>query len=482
MGARELYVEHRYKGRFVRAIRLNRKRNRFVLGSGESSDLRLTGNEISGIHAAFLREHDGWKIIDLGSESGFTVDGKKALETNLERDSTIKLGEHELRVMPRREVVPLFKEDRKKSGALTGQEVVLIFENQIEECYLLSATEPFKYHYDGKDIILEAPKTDAWTITDYGPFQVRQRLCPLPEQIGKDSMTLDKDLFRALAMTLALVLIMMPVLSLIQYFKTEKPQETKVAQMIYDAKIIQKKRKKSVEVKSQMTSQAGGPSMQPDKPASQVRVGKATVSTKVISNIKASGLSQLIGKIAVRAGNTKVAITSDGNISNNDNARGVVSGSTIKDKFESNVSSGYKVSGIATGGKAGGAKGYQAGTGMAVGNVGSGEVGLIDEESVIDGGLDREVIAAVIKESLGQIRYCYERHLSADPNLNGKVQVKFTIGAAGTVTTQEIGATTLKNAMVEGCILRRVARWKFPQPKGGTSVMVTYPFLFKALN
>jgi TonB family protein len=83
---------------------------------------------------------------------------------------------------------------------------------------------------------------------------------------------------------------------------------------------------------------------------------------------------------------------------------------------------------------------------------------------------------------LGQIRYCYERQLSASPDLYGKVAVKFVIGAAGEVTSQQIGSSTLKNAMVEGCILRRVARWKFPNPKGGTSVIVTYPFLFKSLN
>jgi pSer/pThr/pTyr-binding forkhead associated (FHA) protein len=485
MGARELYVEHRYKGRFMTAVRLNHKRSRYVLGSGQGSDLRLAGQDISGIHAAFLKEKDGWKIVDLGSESGITVDGKKSLEEELSSNSTIKLGEHEFRVCPRREVVPLYKADRKSSGSLTHQEIVLVFKDRVEESQFLQAGKSFTYLYDGKDITLAPAQSDAWTVTDYGPFQVRHRLCPMPSELGRDLvMEVDRDLVKALGLTVLMICIALPMMSLVKMFNIQaKPEENKVAQMIYDAKIIQKKREKSTEVRTKMAGHNNAANTEVEKPAAgNVRVGKATVSTKVISNIKASGLSQLIGKIAVRAGNTAVAIQSNGSVTNNDHARGVVSGSTIAGKFETAKGTGYKASGISTGGKAGGNKGYADGADMAVGSVGSGEVGLIDEESVVEGGLDREVISAVIKENLGQIRYCYERNLSANPDLNGKVQVKFTIAAPGTVSAQEIGTSTLKNAMVEGCILRRIARWKFPQPKGGTSVVVTYPFLFKALN
>src|SRR5690606_29254801 len=108
-------------------------------------------------------------------------------------------------------------------------------------------------------------------------------------------------------------------------------------------------------------------------------------------------------------------------------------------------------------------------------NVGNSSVGIIEEETEIQGGLDREVIARVIQSQLGQIRYCYERQLSARPDMYGKVLVRFTIGADGSVVTQNIGTSTLNNAMVEGCMLRRVAAWRFPQPQGGTSVLVTYP-------
>ncbi len=484
MGARELYVEHRYRGQFLKAVRLDHRRTRFVLGSGQGSDLRLMGEGISGVHAAFLKESDGWKIVDLGSVSGITIDGKKTLETSLNKASTIQLGEHEFRVSLRREVTPLYSKDKAREGALTHQEVVLLHRGRFKESIFLSATETFVHQYDGKDLALKPATSTTWTVSSYGELEIRQRLCPIPANLGRDSMELDQNLVKSAGVTVLAIIFCMLCLSLFKLLNFEtKPEESKVAQMIYDARIIQKKREKAVEVRTKSAGQNNLQNTEVAKAtAGNVRVGKVTVSTKVISNIKASGLSQLIGKIAVRAGNTAVAVSSTGSVNNADHARGSTTASTIKGKFETSQGTGYRVSNVTTGGKAGGTQGYQDGAAMAVGSVGNGEVGVIDEESVIEGGLDREVIAAIIKESLGQIRYCYERHLSANPDLSGKVQVKFTIGATGMVTAQEIGTTTLKNAMVEGCILRRVARWKFPQPKGGTSVVVTYPFLFKALN
>jgi len=136
---------------------------------------------------------------------------------------------------------------------------------------------------------------------------------------------------------------------------------------------------------------------------------------------------------------------------------------------------------ISTAGRGGGGSASGMG-GLAAGGTGSGGVGLIEEEGEITGGLDREIIAQYIKSQLGQILYCYERQLSANPDLFGKVAIKFTISPSGAVEKQNIGDTTLKNATVEGCILNRVAAWKFPAPQGGTRVLVTYPFLFKSTN
>jgi TonB family protein len=128
-------------------------------------------------------------------------------------------------------------------------------------------------------------------------------------------------------------------------------------------------------------------------------------------------------------------------------------------------------------GSGAGAAGHPSGHGL-----GSSGVEMLEDGKEIGGGLDREVIAQYIKSQIGQILYCYERQLSANPDLYGKVAVRFTIGSSGKVETQRIGQSTLRNTAVEGCILQQVARWQFPVPEGGTKVNVTYPFLFKSTN
>jgi TonB family protein len=122
------------------------------------------------------------------------------------------------------------------------------------------------------------------------------------------------------------------------------------------------------------------------------------------------------------------------------------------------------------------------GASLRQGSTGTAGIGLIEDEIEMAGGLDREIIAQYIKSQLGHILYCYERQLSASPQLFGKVAVKFTIGANGQVITQRINESTLNHLEVQNCILDRVSRWKFPSPRGGTQVFVTYPFLFKSTN
>jgi hypothetical protein len=39
--------------------------------------------------------------------------------------------------------------------------------------------------------------------------------------------------------------------------------------------------------------------------------------------------------------------------------------------------------------------------------------------------------------------------------------------------------STLNEPRLSECIRVRVRGWKFPSPKGGGNVIVTYPFLFK---
>ncbi len=97
---------------------------------------------------------------------------------------------------------------------------------------------------------------------------------------------------------------------------------------------------------------------------------------------------------------------------------------------------------------------------------------------IVVGTLSMDIIRRVIHSHRDQIRYCYARERTRQPDLSGKLTVKFTIGTAGYVQQAAVSASALHNAAVERCILQKVRTWKFPEPRGGI-VIVNYPFILR---
>ena len=130
-----------------------------------------------------------------------------------------------------------------------------------------------------------------------------------------------------------------------------------------------------------------------------------------------------------------------------------------------------------------GTAGYGRGSGSGYGSVkigrrGRHKVKVRRGRTRIIGGLSQEVVGRYIQRYWAQFKYCYERELTKDPNLYGKVTVTFTIAGNGRVSEASVIQTTMNNANVEECVLRVVRRIRFPTPKGGGEVIVTYPFMF----
>ena len=96
----------------------------------------------------------------------------------------------------------------------------------------------------------------------------------------------------------------------------------------------------------------------------------------------------------------------------------------------------------------------------------------------VSGSLDRDVIYAVIRRNMNQYRYCYQRSLTKNPDLAGKVTISFVIAQDGTVATAQVESSTLDSEEVESCIAQRWKRMQFPAPTGGGIVKVTYPLVF----
>ncbi len=136
------------------------------------------------------------------------------------------------------------------------------------------------------------------------------------------------------------------------------------------------------------------------------------------------------------------------------------------------------IGGIGTKGRGGGTGSYGSGVGV-LGGKQSVDVGISSSEAEVMGSLDKELIRKVIQMNIGQIRYCYESLLNRYPKLGGRVMVKFIITATGSVASSNVASSTASNADLETCVAGRVRTWKFPEPKGGGVVVVTYPFNFK---
>lgn len=135
--------------------------------------------------------------------------------------------------------------------------------------------------------------------------------------------------------------------------------------------------------------------------------------------------------------------------------------------------------GLGTRGTGLGASGYGRGSGF-YGKKGGGAPGVGRGTPIILGALDKSLIDRVVKSHLAQIRFCYERELNKSPKLFGKIVVKFVIAKNGSVSSASTKASTMKNPIVEQCLNKRFLRMKFPSPKGGGIVIVSYPFVFNS--
>ncbi len=138
--------------------------------------------------------------------------------------------------------------------------------------------------------------------------------------------------------------------------------------------------------------------------------------------------------------------------------------------------SGLGLGGMGTSGYG---RGGGAGTGsVKIGHRGKARVKVRKGRTRIVGGLSQKVVGRYIKRYWAQFKFCYERELSKNPNLYGKVTCTFTITGNGRVSEASVLQSSMHNTNVEQCLLRTIRRIRFPTPKGGGEVIVTYPFMF----
>lgn len=152
---------------------------------------------------------------------------------------------------------------------------------------------------------------------------------------------------------------------------------------------------------------------------------------------------------------------------------------------------GSRGTGAGGGGTGLGIGGLGSGTGRGSGGSGNIDLGgrgkgmtrIVPGKIIYEGGLSREEIQRVINRVMSQIKYCYEKELTKDPNLEGKLVMSWVITGSGDVSSGQAAENTFGGGSakpIEGCVLRIIQRLKFPNPKGGGQVFVTYPFVFSS--
>ena len=82
----------------------------------------------------------------------------------------------------------------------------------------------------------------------------------------------------------------------------------------------------------------------------------------------------------------------------------------------------------------------------------------------------------VMRQNLGPIRFCYQRELKLNPNLQGSLQLRLTIAPNGRVQKIEMVQDTVGSRNLARCVQGRIRSWRF-EPATGTSIVpITLPF------
>lgn len=448
----ELVLKQKHHNGIVRSWRLKPQKKIYSFGSSKFADLISIDSHVPGIAGTFHYVNHRWEYIPMQmshiNEEKIVIESFCKIEfKNFHMDATPILKSDNL--------INKISQHNSESGYLLA---IAHHEGRILKTKLIKETEKSKKHFENTYQNVTYKKIP---ISDLANYKNNFHKNMFNQEDKKPLMILGFFVF-----FVSLLGILTPKND-VASLATITKETSKIALLPQKLK-LQKKELSQVSRQQVRQPSSAAPSSADNSPTKNIVTGK---------------LTQLIGKVAARVGSTKNIVVTTGSSAANENTSAAMA--AIGKLKNQNAQWGDHVKGssvvISTQGTGGGRGVAGLGT-LKSSGTGSAGIGLIEDESEIVGGLDRDVIAQYIKTQLGQILYCYERQLSAHPELFGKVSVKFTIGPSGKVEKQLIGDSTLKSSTVEGCILNKIAGWQFPAPQGGTSVLVTYPFLFKSTN
>jgi TonB family protein len=100
------------------------------------------------------------------------------------------------------------------------------------------------------------------------------------------------------------------------------------------------------------------------------------------------------------------------------------------------------------------------------------------EARAAHGKIDAFVVRETIRRDLPKINRCYESALRYEPELAGKVKVRFEVLRKGAVADVRVVENTTGHPGVERCVTRVVKGIRFPSRRSGKALGFTFPFVF----
>ena len=92
--------------------------------------------------------------------------------------------------------------------------------------------------------------------------------------------------------------------------------------------------------------------------------------------------------------------------------------------------------------------------------------------------LPRRAVDEVVARNAGRLRLCYQDALRREPDLAGRITVRFSVDPGGSVLVASDAGTTVADPAVIRCVLSAFAAMTFPARGTGDTVWASYVVAF----
>jgi hypothetical protein len=99
----------------------------------------------------------------------------------------------------------------------------------------------------------------------------------------------------------------------------------------------------------------------------------------------------------------------------------------------------------------------------------------------VSGFCKKQDVLKTVQRRAAAIRSCYEVALQLNPDLKGKIVVKWTINLDGKVEGVQTVSNNLNNKKVEECMAKVIGHMRFKRPSGGICI-IKWPFVFSSAS